>query len=101
MKVFQILNDICYSDITKNFPSIAYTVGKFPPNVLLVETPDYVFEGWRYDDTEDGEERFIKPIAPEGWVYDEKNGSFYPEDYQPEPTAEEKLNALIGGMSCE
>ena len=45
-----------------------------------METPDYVFEGWGYDETAEGYERFIKPTAPEGWAYDDATGTFYPTD---------------------
>lgn len=97
MKVFQIVNDICHHDATKQFPSVIYTIGKFPPDVLFVEAPDYVFEGWGYDSTKDGDERFIQPTPPDGWLYDSENGTFYPEDYKPvnEPTELEKLRADI------
>lgn len=77
-KVFQIEHGICHWDATRLFPTVEATVGRFPPSVLFVEAPDEVFEGWGYLDGE-----FIKPTAPDGWVYDESNGTFYPE---PTPT---------------
>lgn len=79
MKLFQIVNDFCYYDITKQFPTKASTVGFFPPDVEFVEAPDYVFEGWGYVDGE-----FIQPTPPEGWLYDANTGTFYDPNFQPE-----------------
>ena len=76
MKVFQIVNGFCHYDATRVHPTIEGTVGKYAPNIVFVETPDYVFEGWGYDETKDGDERFIKPIAPDGWTYDDASGTF-------------------------
>lgn len=53
------------------FPSVESTIGYFPKNLLFVEAPDYVFEGWGYVDNE-----FITPTPPEGWLYDEKMEPF-------------------------
>lgn len=78
MKVFQIEADICYWDATRQFPTVESTEGWFPPDLTFVEAPDYVFEGWGYVDGE-----FIKPTAPEGWVYDEETGTFYRKDDPP------------------
>lgn len=99
MKVFQIVNEICHWDATRQFPTKESTVGYFPPDLLFVEAPDEVFEGWGYVDGE-----FIKPTPPEGWVYDEETGTFYPEDYIPEEpeqvvttkTLEPLLDSFIG-----
>lgn len=74
MKVFQIEANICYWDATRQFPTKESTIGYFPPDLVFVEAPDYVFEGWGYVDGE-----FIKPTPPEGWLYDEKTGTFYQE----------------------
>lgn len=87
MKIFQILDGICYYDATPVHPTLADTVGKYPPSVIFVEAPDYVFEHWGYDETKTGDERFIKPTPPEGWYYDDENGTFKPID-PPEPEPE-------------
>lgn len=101
MKVFQIKNNYCYHDTTAKFPTVAATVGRFPPSVLFVEAPDYVREGWGFDASKEGDERFLQPQPPEGWLYDIETGTFYqegdtPPKIEPEPTAEELLNALLG-----
>lgn len=77
MKVFQIEADVCYWDATRQFPTKGSTVGYFPPALLFVEAPDYVFEGWGYVDGE-----FIKPTPPDGWEYDESTGTFYDPNFK-------------------
>ena len=83
MKIFQIVDGFCYWDATKSVQSLSNTIGRYPSDVLFVEAPNYVFEGWGYDDTKEGNERFVMPDAPEGWLYDHKTGTFYPEDFVP------------------
>ncbi len=83
MKCFQIESGICYWDATKKFPTSKSTVGYFPPSLLFVDAPDYVFEGWGYDEEKEGDDRFIKPISLEGWLYDDETGTFYPEGFEP------------------
>lgn len=87
-KVFQVMGNLCHWDATNTFPNLEATKGRFAPNIVFVEAPDYVFEGWGYDDQAEGDERFVKPMAPDGWVYDDATGTFYPEGFQ---TEEEKL----------
>lgn len=77
MKIFQIVNDICYYDATPVHPTLKSTEGKYPPDVLFVEAPDKVHEGWGYDETQVGDARFIQPTPPAGWQYDEDTGTFY------------------------
>lgn len=88
MKVFLILDSICFNDMTENFPTVESTVGYFTPETLFVEAPDYVFEGWGYDHDETGDNRFIKPIPPEGWLYDDETGTFYQENTKPQTEPE-------------
>jgi hypothetical protein len=75
MKIFQVLNGICHWDATKVHPTLADTVGKYAPDIVFVEAPDYVFEGWGYLGGE-----FVQPTPPEGWLYDAGTGTFYPEN---------------------
>lgn len=94
MKVFQIENGFCYSDVTSSFPSLEY-LNKVHPNIKLtfVEAPDYVFPGWGYANGE-----FLKPQAPEGWLYDDETGTFYPEEYEAnrkQMRYEQRCNELI------
>lgn len=91
MKIFQIKDGICHWDATSRFPSLESTMGCFPSDVLFVEAPDNVFEGWGYMHGE-----FIQPQPPDGWLYDEHTGTFYPQDLAPPPpTAQERLEAQV------
>ena len=78
MKIFQILNGLCHYDATPIHPTLEDTVGKYTPDIVFVEAPNYVFEGWGYDDEAEGDARFIQPTAPEGWIYNTATGAFIP-----------------------
>lgn len=105
MKVFQIFKGFCHWDATEQFPTIESTIGKFTPDTLFVEAPDYVFEGWGYDSRYEGDARFIKPVPPDGWLYDDETGTFYPEYELPpsdRPSYEDLLtmySAIERGMT--
>lgn len=75
-KIFQIVNGFCYWQAP--YETLAETEGKYAPDIQFVEASDYVFEGWGYVNGE-----FIKPTAPEGFIYDEKTGTFYAAEDQP------------------
>lgn len=97
MKVFQVKGSVCYWDATTKFHTTDETAGRFPPSVLFVEAPDYVFEGWGYDYDKEGDERFIQPEPPEGWLYDKGTGTFYPEGEtapSEQPTPEDRIATL-------
>ena len=83
MKIFQILNGFCHWDATEVLLTVEEAERRFSSDMHFTEAPDYVFEGWGYDDTADGDERFIRPEAPEGWIYDETTGTFYREGEEP------------------
>lgn len=103
MKLFQIESGVCYWDATSKFPTLESTTDHFPPDVLFVEAPDYVFEGWFFDDTAEGDARFIQPTPPEGWLYDIGTGTFYQEgDIAPSdrPTSEQQLRADIDYLAA-
>ena len=86
-KVFQIVNDMCYWLTPYN--SVEETVGRYPADCIFVEAPDKVNEHWGYREFDDegnpleGDARFIVPTPPEGWLYDEETGTFYPESDVP------------------
>jgi len=82
-KIFQVLNGICHYDATPIHPALADTVGKYSPDIVFVESPDYVFEGWGYDETKTNDARFIQPTPPEGWGYNNETGQFYELNPQP------------------
>lgn len=95
MKVFQVLSGFCHWECTGLYPSVAdIPPNTYAPDVLFVDAPDYVFEGWGYDYEAEGDARFIQPEAPEGWVYDPNTGTFYPEGGWPEDQPTETDLAL-------
>ena len=95
MKIFQIISALCWWDATSTVHTIDEAREMFPPDCLFVEAPDYVFEGWGFDEHADGDARFIRPEAPEGYLYDEATGTFYPADA---PSESEQLAATVEAM---
>lgn len=83
MKVFQIIDGFCHWDASSVLRRAADAVGRFPESDLFVDAPDCVFEGWGFDSSLEGDARFVQPIPPEGWLYDEGTGTFYREDENP------------------
>lgn len=84
MKVFQIFNGLCHWDATSTHPNLEHTKNHYSSDIVFVEAPDYVFEGWGYDATQEGDARFIKPTPPDGWLYDDTTGTFYRLDMDAE-----------------
>lgn len=84
MKVVQIVNNTV-TWVTEH-STVAETVERYPKSCLFVAAPDYVFENWGYrvedDDGNpiDGDDRFVKPTPPEGYIYNDYTGEFIPED---------------------
>ncbi len=79
MKVFQIAFGVCYYDATTLYSNVAsIPEDHYPPNAVFVEAPDYVREGWGYDETAGGDAKFIEPTPPKEWLYDGETGTFYP-----------------------
>lgn len=88
MKIFQVLHGFCHWDATGKHPTLESTQGLYHPSIVFIEAPDYVHESWGFDETQEGDARFIQPIPPEGWAYDSDTGTFYPIDQPPEPETE-------------
>ena len=86
-KVFQIVNDTCYW--LTPYESVEETKDKYPEDCIFIEAPDKVTEGWGYKEQDEdgnpltGDDRFIPPVPPEGWIYDEETGAFFPESELP------------------
>lgn len=74
MKTFIVIGNAVALDVSPGTPY----VGTVPPdNGFLIHAPDYVFEGWGYDTRREGDARFLRPLPPDGWAYDDKSGTFY------------------------
>lgn len=80
MKIFQIVNGFCWWDATSTVHSVEEAAEMFAPDCVFVEAPDYVHEGWGFDETAEGDARFLRPEPPDGYIYDESSGTFAPED---------------------
>ena len=79
MKIVNIFSGFVYKDYSRELKTLEDAKSKYSSNMIFVEAPDYVFEGWGYDESKTGDERFVKPIAPNGWLYDDDTGTFYKE----------------------
>lgn len=47
------------------------------PGDRYVVAPDRVWAGWGFDPGRRGDARFMKPLPPAGWRYDEASGTLY------------------------
>ena len=83
MKIFQIIGGFCHWDASAVLRRAADAVGRFPESDVFADAPDHVFEGWGFDDSLEGDARFIQPEPPEGWLYDADSGTFYEEGTTP------------------
>ena len=66
MKIVQILGGFVHWDASASVPSLEAASRLFAADMIFVEAPDYVFEGWGFDPMQDGDARFVKPEPPEG-----------------------------------
>lgn len=117
MKIFQIFafpgteNYLCHWDATSKFPTLESTVGRFAPDILFAEAPDYVFEGWGFDMTAEGDDRFMRPPLPQPeswtdettgqtyhWAYDGATGAFYIAGEDGNPLGQSNLAQSIEAL---
>lgn len=98
MKVFQVLGDFCHWDASESYSSAAEARKYFAPDIMFVEAPDYVFEGWGYDNSGTGDARFTKPTPPEGWLYDDDTGTFYQEGFKPQPPVDDTPDSDVDSI---
>lgn len=78
MKIVQIENGFVHWDASSEIPSIEWATEHYANNIFFVEAPDYVREGWAFYEELEGDARFIRPEAPDGWYYDDNTGTFRP-----------------------
>jgi len=77
MKVLQIIGGFCFWDASDVLRNASDAENRFSPDMIFTDAPDYVFEGWGFDESLEGDARFIQPQPPEGWLYDSASGTFY------------------------
>lgn len=88
MKIFQIVDGFCHWDASNVISSLDEARERFAPDIVFVEAPDNVREGWGFDASLEGDARFIRPTPPEGWEYDDETGTFYvPGETEEEPSS--------------
>lgn len=83
VKIFEVSSkkQAVIFDLSSTFKNFDEARAHFAPNIEIAEAPDYVFIGWTYDPTKEGDARFIQPTVQEGWVYDVATGTVYdPEE---------------------
>ncbi len=100
-KVFQIVDGLCYWDATSVHPTLqSIKPGQYHPSIAFAEAPDHVFEGWGFDETQQGDARFIAPTPPAGWLYDRETGTFYPDpNYTPPTQTETETQDMQSALS--
>ncbi len=77
MKVMQIKNGIIYQDMTSLYKSSEEALKYYDNTIKIIDTPDYVFPGWGYNSSLEGDAKFIKPTVPDGMIYDEQTGTVF------------------------
>lgn len=99
MKIVQILGGFVHWDASSSVPSLEAASRLFAADMIFVEAPDYVFEGWGFDPMQDGDARFVRPEPPEGWLYDDATGTFYPKN-EPPPGQSDPYSAVWDDLAA-
>lgn len=81
VKVFDV-QDNRLGHYYPEYTSIEDTIDKFASNIVFVEAPDWCYEGYGYLPDAEGDDRFIKPMLPDGWVYDMNGNPTLPESFR-------------------
>lgn len=98
MKIVLIENNFVHWDASHEVPDLDWAKSHYAPDFIFVEAPDFVREGWIFDETLEGDDRFIPPEAPEGWVYDYETGSFFEEGSVPSRETSTIEDAIKGAL---
>lgn len=111
MKIFQIFQGFCHWDATRVHPTLESAAGLYAPDIRFVEAPDFVFEGFGFDDAQEGDARFIQPPLPEPnewiaeatgktyhWAYNTATGTFYIADENGNPIEPKTLDDAIEAL---
>ena len=77
MKVVQIFRGQIHRDLSDMYSSAEEGMKHYSPDIMLVNAPDYVFPGWGYNSSMEGDARFVKPAVPEGMEYDMETGTVW------------------------
>ncbi len=79
MKVFDVVDNRIHCEYPQ-FSDLEQAYRSYPRTVTMVEAPDWVREGFGYDPSKEGDERFIRPELSEGWVWNDNGNPWNPEE---------------------
>lgn len=78
MKIVEIIGNLVHH-VYDEYNDLASARRCFAGNIHLEEAPDDTFEGWIFDSSKTGEERFARPPIPPGWAWGEGGAPYNPE----------------------
>lgn len=84
MKVFQIVNNICHWDASSMYESAAEAAKNYAPDVIFVDAPNYVEEGYIYENGEFSapKERAVDEIAAKKARVEQLKSFLFASDYK-------------------
>lgn len=77
--------EILYGRVHKIYPqydSKDEAYGHFSNSIHFEDAPDNIWEGFGFDPSKEGDERFTRPPLSDGWAYDEDNHPWNPEAHR-------------------
>ena len=78
MKVVEIVNKRVHREYWE-YQTAEEAQKHFAQNIHFENAPDWVWEGYGFDASKTGDDRFIRPALSEGWVYNEDGLPWNPE----------------------
>lgn len=83
MKLFQIDGKYVGYEYTGKYGSLSEARKHYAPNIRIEEAPDFVFPGWGFDDSKEGDARYIQPTPGDGQAYNPETGEIWiPEEFR-------------------
>ena len=79
MKVVEIVNNTVWAEYPM-YSDAQEARRNYAPTLQFEDAPDNIRIGFGFDPTKKGDERFIRPLLNDGWVYDEDNYPWNPEE---------------------
>lgn len=77
MKLFDVVDNEIHAEYTGMYENAEEASKHYAPNIVFVDAPNWVFPGFGFDPSKNGDDRFIEPTTDTpGWVYD-GNGTFW------------------------
>ena len=83
MKLFQIDGKYVGYEYTGKYGSLSEARKHYASNIRIEEAPDFVFPGWGFDDSKEGDARYIQPVPGDGQAYNPDTGEIWdPEEFR-------------------